>query len=84
VPELIDSLPVILRAVQRGKVTPAKALLHPHKAPQEVKRIFRQVEDRTERYELNLYVVGYEDEEEAAGEVEGVPGSSPPERSPNA
>jgi hypothetical protein len=28
-------------------------------------------------------VVGYEDEEESAGAIEGVPGSSPPERSPN-
>src|SRR3954447_18914338 len=83
VPELLDSLPVILRALGRGKVTAPKALLHRHKAPAEVKRIFRQVEDKTERYELNLYVVGYEDEEEAAGEVQGVPGSSPPERSPN-
>src|SRR3954466_6149453 len=83
VPELLDSLPVVLRALQRGKLTVPKALGHPHKAPPEVKRIFRQVEDRTERYELNLYVVGYEDEEEAVGEVQGVPGSSPPERSPN-
>jgi succinate dehydrogenase / fumarate reductase iron-sulfur subunit len=84
VPELIDSLPVILRALQRGKVTPGKALGHAHKAPPEVKRIFKQVHDKTERYELNLYVTGYEDEEEAVGEVEGVPSSSPPERSPNA
>jgi succinate dehydrogenase / fumarate reductase iron-sulfur subunit len=83
VPELLDSLPVITRALQRGKVTPAKALLHSHKAPDDVKRIFRHVHDKTERYELNLYVTGYEDEEEAAGEVEGVPSSSPPERSPN-
>jgi len=83
VPELLDSLPVITRALQRGKVTPAKALLHSHKAPDDVKRIFRHVHDKTERYELNLYVTGYEDEEEAAGEGEGVPSSSPPERSPN-
>jgi succinate dehydrogenase / fumarate reductase iron-sulfur subunit len=83
VPELIDSLPVITRALQRGKVTPGKALLHRHKAPDDVKRIFKHVHDKTERYELNLYVTGYEDEEEAIGEVEGVPGSSPPERSPN-
>jgi succinate dehydrogenase iron-sulfur subunit len=83
VPELIDSLPVITRALRRGKVTPAKALLHSHKAPDDVKRIFKHVHDKTERYELNLYVTGYEDEEEAAGEVEGVPSSSPPERSPN-
>jgi succinate dehydrogenase / fumarate reductase iron-sulfur subunit len=65
-PELIDSLPVITRALQRGKVTPAKALLHGHKAPDDVKRIFKHVHDKTERYELNLYVVGYEDEEEPA------------------
>jgi succinate dehydrogenase / fumarate reductase, iron-sulfur subunit len=65
VPELLSSLPVILRAVQRGKVTPAGALLHKHKASKEVKRIFRDVHDREERYELNLYVVG---EEEEAGE----------------
>jgi succinate dehydrogenase / fumarate reductase, iron-sulfur subunit len=67
VPELLSSLPVILRALQRGKVNPKKALLHEHKAPKEVKRIFEHVHDKEERYELNLYVVGYEDdiEEEA-------------------
>src|SRR5690242_18418113 len=32
VPELARSLPAILKALQRGKVTPRKALLHPHKA----------------------------------------------------
>ena len=62
VPELLDSLPVILKALQRGKVTPGKALTHPHKAPDDVKRIFEQVDGRSERYELNLYVVGYEDD----------------------
>jgi succinate dehydrogenase / fumarate reductase, iron-sulfur subunit len=67
VPELLSSLPVILTALQRGKVTPKKALTHPHKASKEVKRIFEHVHDKEERYELNLYVVGYEDdiEEEA-------------------
>ncbi len=48
-----------------GKVTPAGALLHKHKASKEVKRIFRDVHDREERYELNLYVVGEEEEVEA-------------------
>ena len=33
VPELVRSLPAILKALQRGKVTPKKALLHQHKAP---------------------------------------------------
>ena len=65
-PELLDSLPVILKALMRGKVTPAKALLHPHKASVDVKRIFRQVHEKDDRYELNLYVVGYEDDDEEA------------------
>jgi succinate dehydrogenase / fumarate reductase, iron-sulfur subunit len=64
VPELVSSLPVILKALQRRKVTPAKALLHPHKADKAVKRIFEHVHDEDVRHELNLYVVGYEDEEE--------------------
>src|SRR5215204_6555144 len=89
VPELISSLPAILKAVQRRKVTPAGALLHKHKAPKEVKRIFRDVHDREERYELNLYVVGEEDEPEGGGESVGgqhadaAGGHLPAERSPN-
>jgi succinate dehydrogenase / fumarate reductase iron-sulfur subunit len=72
-PELISSLPIAVKALARGKMTPRTALGHPHKAPQEVKRIFDQVEDRSERFELNLYVTGYEDapEEQAAREEEG-------------
>ena len=81
VPELLSSLPVILRAVQRGKVTPSKALRHQHKAPKEVKRIFQQVHDKDERYELNLYVVGEEDEPELDDSTTA--GHTPEERSPN-
>jgi succinate dehydrogenase / fumarate reductase, iron-sulfur subunit len=62
VPELISSLPTVLTALIRGKVTPAKALLHQHKAPKAVKRIFDTIEERPERIELNLYVSGIEDE----------------------
>src|SRR3712207_3551086 len=40
VPELMRSLPAILKALRTGKVTPQKALLHPHKAPKDVKRIY--------------------------------------------
>src|SRR5688572_17185279 len=86
VPELMDSLPVILKALQRGKVTPKKALTHPHKAPNEVKRIFRQIHEKDDRYELNLYVVGYEDEEPAgtgAEQADAAGGHLPEERSPN-
>jgi succinate dehydrogenase iron-sulfur subunit len=62
VPELIESLPVITRALLRRKVTPAKALLHQHKAPKDVKRIYDVIESRAERIELNLYVTGYDEE----------------------
>jgi succinate dehydrogenase / fumarate reductase iron-sulfur subunit len=67
VPELVRSLPSILTALQRGKVTAKKALLHPHKASSEVRRIFDHVHDKDHRYELNLYVVGEEDEPETEG-----------------
>ena len=70
VPELIDSLPVIMKGLQRRKITPAKALTHPHKASREVRRIFEHVHEKSERYELNLYIVG-EDEEDT--EVERSP-----------
>src|SRR5215210_6570716 len=87
VPELLSSLPVILQALRRGKVTPRKALLHQHKAPSEVKRIFRQVHEKDDRYELNLYVVGYEDEEteDAGGQEHASSGGShlSEARSPN-
>src|SRR5918999_384107 len=88
VPELVGSLPVILKALQRGKVTPKKALLHAHKAPKEVKRIFERVHEKDERFELNLYVVGYEDEEleGSAGQsshASAAGGHLPEERSPN-
>jgi succinate dehydrogenase / fumarate reductase, iron-sulfur subunit len=66
IPELISSLPTVATAMARGKVTPAKALTHPHKAPPAVKRIFDQVDGKSERDELNLYVTGYEDEPEPA------------------
>jgi succinate dehydrogenase / fumarate reductase iron-sulfur subunit len=89
------SLPAITKALQRGKVTPQKALLHPHKAPKDVKRIFEHVEGRDERIELNLYVVGEEDDAGPGGA--GTPGGEsgqaahgssgggqlPAERSPN-
>jgi succinate dehydrogenase / fumarate reductase iron-sulfur subunit len=64
VPELISSLPTAATAMARGKMTPGKVLLHPHKAPKEVKRIFDEIEGRERRVELNLYVTGYEDEPE--------------------
>jgi succinate dehydrogenase / fumarate reductase iron-sulfur subunit len=85
VPELFSSLPAILKALQRGKVTPRKALTHPHKASKEVKRIFEKAEE--DSMQLNLYVVGYEDEQqEDAGEeahADAAGSHMPEERSPN-
>jgi succinate dehydrogenase / fumarate reductase iron-sulfur subunit len=87
IPVLTGSLPAILKALQRGKVTPRKALLHSHKAPDDVKRIFKHVHDKEERYELNLYVVGEEDEPGAdtaqAVHADAAGSHLPEERSPN-
>src|SRR5215211_2454580 len=66
VPELVDSLPTITKALMRRKVTPGKALRHPHKAPKDVKAIYDRVEGRDERVELNLYISGYDEELEGA------------------
>src|SRR5436305_417010 len=68
VPELVSSLPIAAKALARGKMTPKTALTHPHKASQEVKRIFDKVEGREERVELNLYVTGYEDDPAEGGD----------------
>jgi succinate dehydrogenase / fumarate reductase, iron-sulfur subunit len=62
-PELIESMPTVMKAVARRKVTPAKALLHQHKAPKELKAIFKAIEAKPEREELNLYITGYEESE---------------------
>jgi succinate dehydrogenase / fumarate reductase, iron-sulfur subunit len=69
VPELLGSMSSGgATALARGKITPKTALLHTHKAPREVKRLFDEIDGREERVELNLYVTGYEDEpEESSG-----------------
>jgi succinate dehydrogenase / fumarate reductase iron-sulfur subunit len=84
VPELVESLPVILRALMRRKVTPAAALLHSHKAPKEVKRIFEDIEGQEERIELNLYVTGTEEDEPAGADdaqAQAAPGAGPQKES---
>jgi succinate dehydrogenase / fumarate reductase iron-sulfur subunit len=66
IPELISSLPTVIKALLRGKVTPRKALTHQHKAPPAVKQIFDTIDGRPQRVELNLYVSGLEDEPASA------------------
>jgi succinate dehydrogenase / fumarate reductase iron-sulfur subunit len=64
--ELVSGLPTAMVALSRGKMTPKTALLHTHKAPKEVKKLFDTIEGREQRVELNLYVSGYEDDDEPA------------------
>jgi succinate dehydrogenase iron-sulfur subunit len=72
--ELLGALPTIIKAVLRGKVSPRLALFG-HKIPrqdlQAVKGIYETVESRPERYELNLYVSGVDEEEPPAAESSG-------------
>jgi succinate dehydrogenase / fumarate reductase iron-sulfur subunit len=66
---LLKSLPAIVPAVLRGKVNIKTAILG-HKIGKPdldaVRRIFKKVDERQNRYELNLYVSGYEDDPEPA------------------
>jgi succinate dehydrogenase / fumarate reductase iron-sulfur subunit len=63
--ELLSSLPSIIKALLRRKVTPAGAL-RPHQIPKAdlrgVRSIYEKVEGREQRYELNLFISG-EDED---------------------
>ena len=63
--QLIENLPTAARGLASGKVTPSKALLHPKLPDQKhVRRIFKEIESKDERLELNLYIVGEEGGEE--------------------
>jgi succinate dehydrogenase / fumarate reductase iron-sulfur subunit len=58
---LLASLPVILRALMRRKVTLHSALLHPHRRQfKDLRGLLDPIERRAERRELNLYVTGYD------------------------
>jgi succinate dehydrogenase / fumarate reductase iron-sulfur subunit len=74
--ELLSSLPAILKALLRRKVTPMGAL-KPHRIPREdlkaVQAIYEQVESRPERYELNLYIAGEDEEVTQTAGAEGGP-----------
>jgi succinate dehydrogenase / fumarate reductase, iron-sulfur subunit len=65
--ELLSSLPAILKAIVRGKVS-VMGVLKPHKIPSQdlktVQSIFEKVESRPQRYELNLYVAGEDEAQE--------------------
>ncbi len=63
IPELISGMPTAIRGLLRGKMTLPKILGHPHKAPKPVKKYFEEIDSKPERYELNLYVTGYDEDE---------------------
>jgi succinate dehydrogenase / fumarate reductase iron-sulfur subunit len=67
IPELLDSLPAITKALLRRKVTPGKALRHPHRREHKrLRQYFDTIAEHDERYELNLYISGYDEEEAGA------------------
>jgi succinate dehydrogenase / fumarate reductase iron-sulfur subunit len=70
--QLLEMAPTALRAVAAGKVTPKKAFLHPKLPDQDqVRRIFKTIESKDERLELNLYIVGEEGGDEEGAMSEG-------------
>jgi succinate dehydrogenase / fumarate reductase, iron-sulfur subunit len=71
VPVLVDSLPGIVRALRRRNFGPRAVVGHPHREQyRDLRRYFDAIKDKPERYELNLYLTGYEDE---PGSVPGAP-----------
>jgi succinate dehydrogenase / fumarate reductase, iron-sulfur subunit len=69
VPELIDSLPVVVSGLMRRKITPGKALLHPHRKEfKGLKSYFDTIEEREQRVELNLYITGYDEDDSGSGD----------------
>jgi succinate dehydrogenase / fumarate reductase iron-sulfur subunit len=74
--ELISSLPSIVKALVRGKVTPMGAL-KPHRIPKQdlkgVQSIYERIDGRDsssgQRFELNLYIVGEDEEPSPPGEL---------------
>jgi succinate dehydrogenase / fumarate reductase, iron-sulfur subunit len=87
--ELASSLPAITKALMRRKVTPAGALFGEKLEKQDleaIKRIYQHVHEKDERFELNLYVVGEEEEPESGEDAQHADAAGsqlPEERSPN-
>ncbi|MGI8844931.1 MAG: succinate dehydrogenase/fumarate reductase iron-sulfur subunit [Thermoleophilaceae bacterium] len=72
VKKLIADLPTAIRGLRSGKITPKKALLHPKLPEQDqVRRIYKEIESKDERLELNMYIVGENAQEEEGAMAEG-------------
>jgi succinate dehydrogenase / fumarate reductase, iron-sulfur subunit len=87
--ELLSSLPVVVRGVMKRKMS-IKIAIFGHKIGgndlHAVKRIYEKVEGREQRYELNLYVSGYDEDVEEpvavaataeSGSTQSTEGSAP-------
>jgi succinate dehydrogenase / fumarate reductase iron-sulfur subunit len=90
---MLYSLPAISKALIRRKATPKVALTHPHRKEfKGLRKYFDEIHSHDERVELNLYITGYDEEDEGAqqpssaaqgegmsGAEAGQPGQSPEE-----
>jgi len=71
VKQLVENLPTAIRGIKSGKVSPRKALIHPKLPDQgQVRRIFKEIHDKDERVEFNLYIVGEGGDEEIGAMAE--------------
>jgi succinate dehydrogenase / fumarate reductase, iron-sulfur subunit len=66
--ELLSSLPIVIKGVVKRKVNPKIAMLG-HKIGKRdlkaVRAIYEKVESRPQRYELNLYISGYDEDDQS-------------------
>ena len=85
--ELLASLPVAIKGVLKGKINP-KIAIFGHKIPaadlKNVQRIYDKVESRPERYELNLYITGYDEVDEETPVPVGTTATNGDDESPAA
>jgi succinate dehydrogenase / fumarate reductase iron-sulfur subunit len=70
--QLIPTMGTVVNGLKSGKVSPIKALIH-HKLPDQdqVRRIFKTIEGKDDRLELNLYIVGEDADESEGAMAEG-------------
>ncbi len=78
---LVSLLPVTIKAILRGKMSPKLAIFG-HKLPpadlKAVQAIYRKIDDQPERFELNLYVTGRDEDDEPAPASEASASASEP------
>jgi succinate dehydrogenase / fumarate reductase iron-sulfur subunit len=82
--EMLSTLPTAVKGILRGKMS-IKGIVFGHKIPkgdlQAVRRIYQTVEGRPQRHELNLYVSGEDEDQDAAAATVAAGGADPAESS---